>query len=167
MFWGIKVKPYFDFSSVFSPKSKMKALGAIVLLIVLQLWICSAEDISVGDLNCLFVDYGETHGYTAIFLQHLKTGQHLPEKNDSSVIQWNLAMAMNITKKIPNGLFDKFENLHRLDVLASNMEILDRNSLNGASNLVELDFSGNLISRLEADKFVDSVKQNNITLHDN
>ena len=73
MFWGIKVEPYFDFSSVLSLKSKMKALGAIVLpvlLIVLQLWICSAEDISVGDLNCLLVDYGETHGYTAIFLQH-------------------------------------------------------------------------------------------------
>ena len=32
---------------------------------------------------------------------------------------------------------------------------------------MELDVSGNLIARLEADTFVDSVKLNNITLHDN
>ena len=143
----------------------MKAVGAKVLLIVLQLWTCLIQANSAGDFNCLFINYGEPVGYTAIFLPSLNVGQHLTGKSDSSV---NSASFFSIhLHKIPNDLFKKFKNIQRLSVEVSQLNILDRNSLKGANNLVELYAKGNAITRLEADTFVDSVKLRIINLHDN
>ena len=143
----------------------MKALGAKFLLIVMQLWICSAEDKSLEDLKCVFVDHVEPYGYTANFIAYLRAEQHLPGKSDSSV---NAARFFRTSMdKIPNGLFERFKNLQYLAVHVSNMIILNRNSMKGAKNLVELQANANFIERLEADTFADSVQMKNIDLSDN
>ena len=102
-----------------------------MLLTVLQLWSFLFQVTSAGTFSCLFIDYNEPFGYTAIFLPSLKATQHLSEKDDSSVISASFFdMSMN---EIPNGL-ERFKNLQRLEINVSNMKILDRDSLKGAKN---------------------------------